>query len=102
MTTWDLNLGSGEARLGDEQILHVHPDDAGRVDLGLRRAIAGEAAFDIEYRLAATGGAPEWVSDRAVAPSATTRAGRRGCSGFAPTSPTASEFRRRSVKTRSG
>ena len=66
MTAWDLNLGSGEARLGDEQILRVHPDDAGRVDSALRRTIAGEAAFDIEYRLAATGGTTKMVSNRAV------------------------------------
>jgi PAS domain S-box-containing protein len=80
MMAWDLDLTTGEAvtsrgtqvstgpaaQSGRWAIPDVHPDDSERVETALRRAVAGEAPFDVEYRLVSSAGVPCWVNDRAV------------------------------------
>ncbi|WP_431268035.1 PAS domain-containing protein [Dankookia sp. P2] len=44
----------------------VHPEDLPRVEAALRRALAGEAAYDIEFRMLRAGGGERWLLSRAT------------------------------------
>jgi PAS domain S-box-containing protein len=48
-------FGVSSAELAEHRhdfLLHVHPDDRGRVDEALSKALAGARAYDLEYRIA--------------------------------------------------
>ena len=43
---------------------YLHPDDRGRVDAALRAALAGGAAYDVEFRVRREDGAERWLLGR--------------------------------------
>jgi PAS domain S-box-containing protein len=80
MLAWELDLATGMVECSDspagfpslvsgpyaELARHFHQDDVERVDLALRRALSGEAPYDVEFRLVGPEGSIRWVSDRAI------------------------------------
>src|SRR3954449_4633686 len=42
-------------------VAYLHPDDRGRVDAALRAALAGGAAYDVEFRIQREDGAERWL-----------------------------------------
>ena len=80
MLAWELDVATGMVECSDspagfpdvssgpysELTRHFHHDDLERVDLALRRALSGEAPYDVEFRLVGPEGSIRWVSDRAI------------------------------------
>ena len=80
MLAWELDVATGMVECSDspagfpsvssgpysELTKHFHRDDVERVDLALRRALSGEAPYDVEFRLVGPEGSIRWVSDRAI------------------------------------
>lgn len=76
--TWDIgsdrttHIGDKEKMLGraiataQEYLSVVHPDDRPAVEQAMARAAAGEAPYDIEYRIIDAAGAIHWVRDMAI------------------------------------
>ena len=80
MLAWELDVATGMVECSDspagfpsvssgpysELTKHFHRDDVERVDLALRRALSGEAPYEVEFRLVGPEGSIRWVSDRAI------------------------------------
>ena len=82
MATWDWDVATGkmtwsenlEPALGmdtgafggtmDAFRLLVHPDDRDRVEEALRRALAGEAEYDVDFRIRRADGGVRWTETR--------------------------------------
>ena len=80
MLAWEIDVATGMVECSDspagfpsvssgpysELTKHFHRDDVERVDLALRRALSGEAPYEVEFRLVGPEGSIRWVSDRAI------------------------------------